>query len=276
MFPLWSDGILGVAAAAALLLLGIERARERRRMERLATQLDAIASIEKIEVPHERRSAVLDKALNAAIQRTREQARMAQLSRHVLPAAQALRLRADDDGATRSVAVLALGLPQQDQAAISSETMEHLRDIAGTVVEVAERRSALVQMQGSTTFALIFAAFSQEPAARSADEAYDAAAELMAAHPGLHFGLSSGTGLSCTLPGAGYTVIGAPLEEAIRLHRLAATWNEYRLLCPEPVALLLRPRTAGQRTPLELTSTNAPALPVYALEITPDALALGA
>jgi hypothetical protein len=154
--------------------------------------------------------------------------------------------------------------------------MEHLREIAGTVVALAERRSALLQMQGSGTFALIFAALSHEPAARSAKVAFDAAVELMAAHPSLYFGLSTGTGLSCTLPGAGYTVIGSPLEEAIRLHRMAASWHEYRLLCPEPVALLLRPRAAGHRTPLQLTAVNAPPLPVYSLGVEDEAIALGA
>ncbi len=272
---MWRDAILGSVAGAMLLLVGVERARERRRITRLATQLKAIASLDKLEVPDDPSAGALDQALNEAIQRTREQARIVQLSRQSLPLGDALQLL-DDDGAPRSVAVLALGLRDQDQAAVSSETMEHLREIAGTVVEVAERRSALLQMQGSGTFALIFAAFSQEPAARSAKAAFDAAVELMAAHPGLHFGLSSGTGLSCTLPGAGYTVLGSPLEEAIRLHRLAAAWHEYRLLCPEPVALLLRSRASGHRTPLQLTSPGAPALPVYSLEVTQEAIALGA
>jgi hypothetical protein len=71
-------------------------------------------------------------------------------------------------------------------------------------------------------------------------------------------------------------VIGSPLEEAIRLHRLAATWHEYRMLCPEPVALLLRTRVAGHRTPLQLTAPNAPAMPVYSLDLAPGVIALGA
>lgn len=276
LLPVWRELILGSTAGLMLVLLGLERARGRRRLERLADQLRAIPSLEKLEVPDEPSAAALDQALNEAIQRTREQARIVQLSGLPLPTGEKLRLMNEDDGAPRSVAVLALGLRDQDQAAVSPETMEHLREIAGTVVAVAERRSALLQMQGSGTFALIFAAFSQEPAARSAKVAFDAAVELMAAHPGLYFGLSTGTGLSCTLPGAGYTVIGSPLEEAIRLHRMAASWHEYRLLCPEPVALLLRPRAAGHRTPLQLTATDAPPLPVYSLSVEDEAIALGA
>ncbi len=276
MLPLWRDAILGSAAGIVLLLLGIERERGRRRIERLATQLRTIASLDKLEVPDEPSAAALDHALNEAIQRTREQAHVVQLSGQPMPSAEIRRLMTENEGATRSVAVLALGLRDQDQATVSPETMELLREIAGTVVALAERRSALLQMQGSGTFALIFAAFSQEPAARSAKAAFDAAVELMAAHPGLYFGLSTGTGLSCTLPGAGYTVIGSPLEEAIRLHRMAASWHEYRLLCPEPVALLLRPRAAGHRTPLQLTEPNAPPLPVYSLDIERESIALGA
>ena len=276
LLPLWRDVILGSVAAVLLVLVGVERARARWRLNRLALQLKAIGSLEKLEVADDPAVGMLDKALNEAIQRTREQARLVQLSRQPVPTSEALRLLNDDDGAPRNVAVLALGLRDQDHLSVSPETMEHLREIAGTVVEVAERRSALLQMHGSGTFALIFAAFSQQPAAISAEAAFDAAMELMLEHPGLHFGLSTGTGLSCTLPGAGYTVIGSPLEEAIRLHRLAATWHEYRMLCPEPVALLLRTRVAGHRTPLQLTAPNAPAMPVYSLDLAPGVIALGA
>ena len=274
--PAWRDIILGIVATAFLMLLGLERFRARRRLARLATQLKSLASLEKLEVSADPAAAALDRALNDAIQHTREQAHIAQLTRRPLPADDTPGFPDDSDGAPRSVAVLALGLREQDHSAISPETMAQLRQIAGTVVGVAERRAALLQMQGSGTFALIFAAFAQQPAARSAKAAFDAAVELMAAYPDLHFGLSAGTGLPCTLPGAGYTVIGTPLEEAIRLHRLAASWHEYRLLCPEPVALLLRSSAAGRRTPLQLTSPVAPPLPVYALDIAPDAVALGA
>jgi hypothetical protein len=274
--PVWRELILGTAASLALILLGLERARGRRRIGRLAAQLKSIATLEKLEVPDNTSDSALDRALNEVIQRMREQARIAQFFRQDRPNDPALRAMLEVDGAPRSIAVLALGLRDQDQANVSPATMEHLREIAGTVVALAERRSALLQMQGSSTFALIFAAFSQEPAARSAKAAYDAAVELMAAHPELHFGLSSGTGLSCTLPGTGYTVIGSPLEEAIRLHRLSAAWHEYRLLCPEPVALLLRPRATGHRTALQLTAPNAPALPVYSLDLAPEVIALGA
>lgn len=276
LFPAWNIPILTGLSVVMLMLLGIERARGRRRVVRLAAQLRSLTSLDKIEVPDNTSAGALDRALNEAIQRAREQAHVVKLAPQPIPSGEALQLLGDDEGTPRSVAVLALGLREQDQATVSPETMEHLREIAGTVVAVAERRSALLQMQGSSTFALIFAAFSQEPAARSARAALDAAAELFAAHPALHFGLSSGTGMPCTLPGAGYTVIGSPLEEAIRLHRLAATWNEYRLLCPEPVALLLRPHAAGNRTSLQLTSSIAPALPVYSLEVVPEAIALGA
>jgi hypothetical protein len=274
--PAGRDLVLGLVAMAMLVLLGLERARARRRMARLAAQLQSVASLEKLEVTDDSATSELDHALNDAIQRTREHARMAQYARQAVPSDDALRMFEASSEVPRSVAILALGLREHDQPAISAETMVQLRQIAGTVVSVAERRSALLQMQGSGTFALIFAAFSQEPAARSAKAAYDAAVELAAIYPQLHFGLSSGTGVPCSLPGAGYTVIGSPLEEAIRLHRLAASWHEYRLLCPEPVALLLRPYAAGQRTPLQLTSAQAPALPVYSLEILPDVVALEA
>lgn len=236
-------------------------------MRRLAAQLKSVASLEKLEVPDDPSASALDRALNDAIQRSREQERILKFAPQAVPSSAALGLLADSEGKPRSVAVLALGLRDQEQPAASAEAMEQLREIAGTVVGVAEQHSALLQMQGSGTFALIFAAFSHEPAARSAKAAYDAAVELMTAHPALRCGLSVGAGLPCTLPGAGYTVLGSPFEEAIRLHRLAASWHEFQILCPEPVALLLRPRAASQRTHLQLTATNTPALPVYSLDV---------
>jgi hypothetical protein len=269
--PAWRDVILAVVAAVCLLLFSLERLRARRRMARLATQLSSVGTLDKLEVSADPSTAALDQALNAAIQRTREQAQSTHSIRETAPT-----VDDEPDGVPRSVAVLALGLRDHDQGSTSPETMAQLRHIADTVVNVAERRSALLQMQVSGTFALIFAAFSQEPAARSAKAALDAAAEFAAIHPNLHFGLSSGTGLPCRLPGAGYTVIGSPLEEAIRLHRLAASWHEYRLLCPEPVALLLRPYVSGARTALQLTAPNAPPLPVYTLDLAPELIALGA
>jgi hypothetical protein len=276
VMPEWREVLLGLIAATFLVLLAVERARARRRMLLLAVQLQTVSSLEKLEVSHDPSLAVLDRAVNDVIQRSREQARVGDLNPQPRIDHETSLIRDEDSEAPRSVAVLALGLRDHDQAPVSPETMAQLRQIAGTVVGVAERRSALLQMQGSGTFALIFAAFSQEPAARSAKAALEAAVELAAIYPELHFGLSSGTGLSCRLPGAGYTVIGAPLEEAIRLHRLCASWHEYRMLCPEPVALLVRPHMASQRTPLQLTLANAPALPVYSLDIMPEVVALGA
>lgn len=269
--PASRDIILGLVASTFLLLFSLERLRARRRMTHLVTQLSSVGTLHKLEVSADPRTAALDQALNAAIQRTREQAQSTQGNRDVTPP------MVEVDEVPRSVAVLALGLRDHDQSSVSAETMAQLRRIADTVVNVAEQRSALLQMQGSGTFALIFAAFSQEPAARSAKAALDAAVELAAAHPDLHFGLSSGTGLPCRLPGAGYTVIGSPLEEAIRLHRYSASWDEYQLLCPEPVALLLRPFVSGARTTLQLTAPDAPPLPIYTLNLAPEqAAALGA
>ena len=265
--PAWRVMILGSTAGTILLLLGVERARARRRMQRLATQLKSVASLEKLEVPDDPSASVLDRALNDAIQRSREQERILKFTPQAVPSSAALRMLADSEGTPRSVAVLALGLRDQEQPGASPEAMEQLREIAGTVVRVAEEHSALLQMQGSGTFALIFAAFSHEPAARSARAAYDAAVELITTHSALRCGISVGAGLPCTLPGAGYTVLGSPFEEAIRLHRLSASWDEFQVLCPEPVALLLRPRAAGLRTHLQLTAGNAPTLPVYSLEI---------
>jgi len=274
--PEWRDVILGSASVVVILLLGVERIRARRRMLRLAAQIEAVATLDKLEITDHPAGAALDQALNAAIQRTREQAHSLQIAPHPAPSSAALHFIDNEGDVPRSLAVLALGLREPASGNVSPLAMEQLREIAGTVVRVAEARAALLQMQGSGTFVLIFAAFSHEPAARSATAAFEAALELRTAHPDLRFGISAGSGLPCELPGAGYTVIGSPLEEAIRLHRLAARWHEFQVLCPEPVALLLRPRTTSHRTSLQLTSPTAPALPVYALDLETEALALQA
>lgn len=278
--PLWRDIILGSTIVGILGLLGFERARSRRRMLRLADQLKSVATLDKLEIADNPSMSVLDRALNDAIQRTREQARILQFVPLAAPSGPMLDQFASADGTPRNVAVLAFGLRDQGSTPILSETHEQLREIASTVVAVAERRAALVQMQGSGTFALVFAAFSQEPAGRGIGVAYATAKELIGIYPELRFGLSAGTGMPCTLPGAGYTVIGPPLEEAIRLYRLAASWHEFQVLCPEPVSLILRSNVSGQRTPLQLTSSSAPPLPVYALDVTPnqtqEAVAIGA
>src|SRR5688572_20232742 len=70
IMPQWRDTILGVVAATFLVLLGVERARARRRMHHLAIQLESVASLEKLEVSADPSIAVLDQALNNAIQRT--------------------------------------------------------------------------------------------------------------------------------------------------------------------------------------------------------------
>ena len=98
---------------------------------------------------------------------------------------------------------------------------------------------------------------------------------LAASDPDVRFGLSCGQGRLWALPDIGPTIIGAPLEEAVRLYRMAAAWHEYRLLCAEPIALLAHSFNS-QRTPLELTYHTLPTLPIYAVELQSAAIAVSA
>jgi hypothetical protein len=69
-----------------------------------------------------------------------------------------------------------------------------------------------------------------------------------------------------TLPGLGYSVLGAPVEESVQLQQLARQAGHYGLVCAEGVYYALRNGggTSWRPTDLRIPVRNRPAQVVYA------------
>lgn len=252
-------------ASAALVALVYERSTTRRTLVALAEQLKSSGPLSKVEVEASSAGA-LGQALNQAIQRSRVQ------TPPQLEAAQAL---PGFEAETLPVAVLSIGLRQGVHAAYTAAHTARLTEVALAARQASRTPAAVLDAHGDGTLLLIFGARQSQPLAISMRQALDVALALTARYPDLRFGLGCGQGRVCALPDLGSTIIGAPLEDAVRLYRMAAAWQEYHLLCAEPVALLAR-SFASQRTALHLTYANKPTLPVYAISLDPATVAISA
>lgn len=252
--------IIMLLAAAALAALVYERSTTRRTLVALAEQLKTSGPLHKVEV--EASSAgVLGQALNQAIQRSRKETALltAEPPSYVTE--------------TLPVVVLSIGLRQGVHAAYTAAHTERLTEVALAARRASHGMDAVLDAHGDGTLLLIFGSQQLSPPALSLQQALDVALTLRAGYSDLRFGLSCGQGRCCTLPGLGVTIIGAPLEDAVRLYRMAAAWHEYQLLCVEPVALLAR-SFANQRTMLQLTYASKPTLPVHAIDLSPIIVAV--
>ncbi|MBV9790775.1 MAG: hypothetical protein JOZ51_21455 [Chloroflexi bacterium] len=257
----WLSAIVLLLAAVAIVALVRERVTYRQTLQALAEQLDDLDTLAKLEVNTSKSAALIDQALNRAIQRSREQSRHALFSQpalHVIPPAVT--------DAPMTVAVLSIDLRRAESELYTSAYAEYLAAVADAAVQATRQTSALLQAQGDGTLLLIFGVLPDQPVALSLRQAQNTALTLASSFPELRFGLSCGSARLCPLPGVGQMMVGAPLEDAVRLSRMAASWHEYNLLCTEPTALLAR-MVPSHRTPLQFTHTAMPTLPVYALEL---------
>lgn len=254
--------VIMLLAAAALAALVYERSTTRRTLVALAEQLKTNGPLHKVEV--EASSAgMLGQALNQAIQRSRKETALLTVEP---PSAVA---------ETLPVVVLSIGLRQGVHPAYTAAHTERLTEVALAAREASQATDAVLDAHGDGTLLLIFGSQQLVPPVLSLQQALDVALALRAGYPDLRFGLGCGQGRSCTLPGLGTTIIGAPLEDAVRLYRMAAAWQEYHLLCVEPVALLAR-SCSSQRTMLQLTYASKPTLPIYAISLSPVSVAVSA
>jgi hypothetical protein len=249
-------------ASAALVALVYERSTTRRTLVALAEQLQTNGPLSKVEVEASSVEA-LGHALNQAIQRSRLQT--------VPPAIEQPSALAE----TLPVAVLSIGLRQGVHAAYTAAHTERLTEVALAARQASRPSDAILDAHGDGTLLLIFGSQYELPLALSMQRALDVALTLAARYPDLRFGLGCGQGRRCALPEIGPTIIGAPLEEAVRLYRMAASWQEYQLLCTEPVALMAR-SFHTQRTMLNLTYASKPTLPIHAISLDPAAVAMSA
>lgn len=255
------SAIVLLLAAAAIVALVRERVTYRQTLRALAERLDDLDTLSKLEVNSSHSAGVIDQALNRAIQRAREQSRhsSSQPTLRVIPPAATADVPV-------TVAVLSIDLRRAESDLYTSAYAEYLAAVADAATQATRQTWASLQAQGDGTLLLTFGVQPEQPVALSLRHALDVALTLASSFADLRFGLSCGSARLCSLSGVGQTIVGAPLEDAVRLSRMAASWHEYNLLCTEPTALLAR-TIPSQRTPLQLTHTAMPTLPVYALEL---------
>lgn len=256
-------------AAAAIVALVHERATTRRRVRELGERLNDAASLEKLEVMGANDGTALDRALNRIIQQAREQAREASdpWPLFVQPQQPAV-------GEGQTVAVLVIGARQGVAEPFTPEHLGWLAQTTKAVLEASGSAKPSIQMQNDGTLLVTCGGQPAQPVTATVNQALSIA-QLLSADSQLRLGLSCGVARLCTVSEVEPTLVGAPFEEATRLYRMAAAWHEYQLLCAEPIALLAR-AFPSQRTPLKLTHPLAPALPVYALDLSPRPVTMSA
>jgi hypothetical protein len=168
-------------------------------------------------------------------------------------------------GDAHMVAVLSVGIQQGATPAFTPEHLELLVRAATHAIQSTQNTMLFVQLQGDGTVLVASGAKQPQPIVTSLRQVI-AVAQALAVDGRLRFGLSCGAARVCIVPGAAPVLVGAPIEDAIRLFRMATAWHQYRLLCTEPVALLAR-AYPSQRTPLKLNLTALPALRVYTVDL---------
>jgi hypothetical protein len=257
--------LLTAAAIAALLY---ERFTTRRVLAELASQLADENNSHKFDVMGALGAPHVDHALNRLVQRVREHETVTKecASTTLPPAATA--------DTTMQVVALSVGVRRERHVDYSADQAARLLRTASAALAATEEQPCVL-VQGDGTLLLIFGSTVNQPITLSLRYALQTAHALQS-DPHLRFGLGVGSARQCPLPGGTTALIGAPLDDAARLQRMAAAWHEYHLLCAEPVALLARSHR-NQRTTLKLTSPSLPPLPVYALELaTPSPVAKSA
>jgi class 3 adenylate cyclase len=272
---------LGQPAAAALLpltgLLLEAVIRRDRRARALAHWITVGQFDQKIEV---RRGSWgdLDRAVNGLMQAQRVQQRLRAVLPEPLPQ-EAVRALLSGGlatrGAPRTAAVLlasCAGRAAGDRERGQRAALVAWRALAQEAQEQAQRHNALLQPCGDGIM-IAFGAFAEQPAGESLRAALLAAEALgrnwrdggINAGGPLVLSIAAGPALAAALPGLGYCLLGAPVDEAVQLQQLAIQSQQYGLVCGEGVYYVLRKaNSAGwQPTDLRIPAPNRPAQVVY-------------
>ena len=273
---LWLGQLAGAALLplAGLLLYALRQRDRRARV--LAQQIVGGRLDEKIEV---RTGAWgdLSRAVNGLMQGQRVQERLRGAQPAPLPteAVQALLGgQLSTTGESRMAAVLLVSCApytahEHDQRAMLSTE----RALAQEMYDLAQHHSELLQPCGGAIL-LAFGAFADQPIGESLRAALAAAESLQrswragaggAAVP-LVLSLSIGPTLAVVLPGLGYCVLGAPVEEAVQLQLLAHQMGQHGLISGERVYYARRQADGAgwQPTDLRIPEPNRMAQVVYA------------
>jgi class 3 adenylate cyclase len=272
--------LAGQYAAIALLPLIVLQLRAIDRRDRQARALaERIADdrqIDKVEVPHGAWGE-LARAVNGLLQERRVAQRMRAALPTPLPIAAVQSLLGGDlasGGQSRPVAVLLVSAPARAPAwerGVRRSGLLAWQSLAEVAQAVAHRYGALLQPCGDAVM-LVFGAFEDRPAGESLRDALAAAAQLQddwrtlsEASGALALALASGHALAAALPGLGFCVVGAPVEQAVGLQQLAARARRSGLLCSEESYNALRRDTdaAWQPTDLRVSIANRPPQMVY-------------
>lgn len=271
---------LGQLAAAALLALIVPlvRAIERRDQRALALArliADAQPSA-KVEVPHGAWGE-LTRAVNGLLQERRVADRLREALPAPLPLAAMHSLLGGElltNGQSRPVAVLLVSAPVRAPAydqGVRRDGVAAWQALAQAAQAAAQRYDALMQPCGDAVM-LVFGAFEERPAHESLRDALDAADVLQRGWLAysdrgspLSLALASGYALAVALPGLGFCVVGAPVEQAVGLQQLAARARRFGLICAEEAYQSLRrePGGAWQPTDLRVSIANRPPQVVY-------------
>lgn len=180
------------------------------------------------------------------------------------------------DGVLQSLTVLVVGYTHTSPpgASLTQEHLVALRALSTVAQQQSERHGALLERFGDMLL-FAFGAFEERPLNTTLRHALQTAQVLRqtwddtSPRGPLALSLASGKGLSVALPGLGYTVIGAPIEQALRLQHLAAACPEYALLCSEESYMTLRLLHNAHWLPtdLRLLQPDQPPQVVYALPL---------
>jgi class 3 adenylate cyclase len=264
---------LALLPLIALLLLAVDR--RDRRARALAVRISDDRQFDKLEVP-DGRGGDLARAVNGLLQERRVEQRLRAALPSPLPLEAIQSLLGGDlaaGGQSRPVAVLLVGAPVRAPAwehGVRRGGLAAWQALALTAQQAAQQHGALLQPCGDAVM-LVFGAFEDRPARESLRQALAAAALLQRTWRdsdeigALALALSTGHALAAALPGMGFCVVGAPVEQAVGLQQLAARARRSGLLCSEEAYHAFRrdDGAAWQPTDLRVSVANRPPQVVY-------------
>jgi class 3 adenylate cyclase len=271
-----SGQFVAVALLPVLALLLHAIARRDRRAQALASRIVDAEQVEKVEVP-DGPWGDLARAVNSLLQERRVEQRLRAALPTPLPLEAVHSLLGGDlaaGGQSRPVAVLLVGAPARAPAweqGVRHAGLVAWQALARAAQETAQQYGALLQPCGDAVM-LVFGAFEDRPASESLRHALAAAARLQRSwqegvenRHALALALASGHALAAVLPGLGFCVVGAPVEQAVGLQQLAARARRSGLLCSEEAYHALRrdSGSAWQPTDLRVSIANRPPQAVY-------------
>lgn len=273
---IWS-GQLAAAALLPLVLLLLRALDVRdRRAQELARRIANEQQVEKVEVPSGAWGE-LARAINMLLHERLVGQRMRDALPAPLPLEAVQSLLGGDlltQGQSRRVAVLLISAPVRAPAweqGVRRTGMQSWQTLATVVHAAAQHYGALLQPCGDGVM-LVFGAFDERALLDVLRDALAAAEQIeqgwraeSTSGGALALALAGGYALATALPGLGFCVVGAPVEQAVGLQQLALRARRFGLMCSEEAYQALRrdQGAAWQATELRVSLANRPPQVVY-------------